>query len=588
VDHIPYRRSLSWLGLASICVSLAFAVARMRPSNFFGHMEDDSIYFSSAKALAEGKGYVLESFPGTPAATKYPVLYPWVLSWVWRWNPSFPANLTDAIAVTVGFGLAYVVLVFLFLRRVEGISDVEALVLAAFCGLHPLVVFYSGRLLTEIPFAALALAAIVLAENARRWEAGTAGIACCGILSGLGMLTRILGVPVAVGIGVSLARRRAWRQLAVFCGSVAPFFAVLARRILFPPAVLSPASGAGASTPGWVQTWTFYTDYLNVWKQGVPNAFVFAAMLKNNALWLVRTPADYFVWPWPGVPNLGGSVIAAVTTAFVLLGVIRLARGPGLRAFCWVLPFYALMTLLWNFPEGHRFFLPFLPLFAAGLWVEGKHVLKMVRASWTGDRGMGERVLAVVFATVAVAFVSAVSVNYVDGLRRAVDKQSRDRASFLAEKREAYDWLARFTAADARVVAYEDGASYLYSGRAAVRPLAFTTAEFYEPWRLGKILEHLTDVARAIDAQYWVVSDDDYKSEWPEAAARGSARTRELERVLPVVYRSERGRVRIYALDCIQHPESRSCEPARAVLFPDAGEKAAMLLAPREETETRP
>jgi hypothetical protein len=136
-------------------VSFVIAVIRLHPTNFFGYTEDDSIYFSSAKALAEGKGYVLLSFPGTPAATKYPVFYPWILSGVWRWNPAFPANLTGAIGISIAFGLMFLTIAFLSLRRLSGISDGEALLLTAFCAFHPLVLFYSGSVLSDIPFVPL-------------------------------------------------------------------------------------------------------------------------------------------------------------------------------------------------------------------------------------------------------------------------------------------------------------------------------------------------------------------------------------------------------------------------------------------------
>ena len=97
MSRLPDRPVTPWvcLGLAGIAILYLTAIVRLHPANFFGVTQDDTIYFSSARALTAGSGYVLPSVPGTPPATKYPILYPWILSWVWRWNPSFPANLRE-------------------------------------------------------------------------------------------------------------------------------------------------------------------------------------------------------------------------------------------------------------------------------------------------------------------------------------------------------------------------------------------------------------------------------------------------------------------------------------------------------------
>ena len=99
------RRALPWIILIVIVSAYVISVIRLHPTNIFGLSEDDAIYFSSAQALAQGRGYILPSIPGTPSATKYPILYPLILSAVWRLNPSFPGNLVPAIAVTVAFGI---------------------------------------------------------------------------------------------------------------------------------------------------------------------------------------------------------------------------------------------------------------------------------------------------------------------------------------------------------------------------------------------------------------------------------------------------------------------------------------------------
>ncbi|HVB55827.1 MAG TPA: hypothetical protein VNE63_05250 [Candidatus Acidoferrales bacterium] len=570
-----WRRLLPWLALLCILASFVVAVARLHPANFFGYTEDDSIYFSSAKAIAEGKGYVLASFPGTPAATKYPVFYPWILSWVWRWNPSFPANLTDAIAISVTFGLVYLTAAFLFLRRLRDISEAEAFLLTAFCALHPLIIFYSGSVLSEIPFAALALTAMLIAEGATQRQTGVATVVCCGLLTGLAMLTRVLGLPIAAGIVVAFVMRRAWRQLLVFSGAVAPFFGVLAWRAIFPRLPTPPVSGAAASSLGWIHTWTYYTSYLNVWKEGVPNTSVFAAMLRNNVISLLRAPADYFISPSLAPSKLAGFIVAVVVTATMAAGILREARNRGPRPIHFVLPFYVSAMLMWNYPAGNRFLIPFLPLFAAGIWIEGKNILRAVRSAIFGGP-IAEKILAGVFAVIISIIVLPSALNYAVGSRRVWAQESKRRAAILQEKREAYDWLSRFTAPSARVIAYEDADVYLYNHRLAVRPIVFTTADFYESARLTKTLEHVTDVARAINADYWISANDDYDFEWPDAYAKWHARMREMERVLPLVYSSRHDRVRIYSLECVKHPESSTCDSARSVLFP-INRRTAML-----------
>jgi len=162
------RRTLPWFGLCCILVVYFFSVLRFNPLDLFGTTQDDSLYFSSAKAIANQQGYILPSVPGGPVATKYPILYPWILSWVWRWNPSFPSNLRAAVALTAAFGVVFLVSTFVFLRRLKGIGDSTALLITFFTALHPVVLYYSANVLSDIPFAALAFTAMVVADQAMR------------------------------------------------------------------------------------------------------------------------------------------------------------------------------------------------------------------------------------------------------------------------------------------------------------------------------------------------------------------------------------------------------------------------------------
>src|SRR5271155_146459 len=126
------RRAAQWAALCCILILYVVAVFQFNPAVLFGKTQDDSLYFTSAKSLADHQGYILPSVPGQPVATKYPILFPWILSWVWRWNPSFPANLNGAVAVVTAFGVIFISCCFLYLRRLKGMSELTAFLITLF------------------------------------------------------------------------------------------------------------------------------------------------------------------------------------------------------------------------------------------------------------------------------------------------------------------------------------------------------------------------------------------------------------------------------------------------------------------------
>src|SRR5688572_12685659 len=82
--HLAIVLAAAFVVLASVSTFVAAAC---------GSFHDDAIYVSTAKALAEGRGYDLINLPGAPPQTKYPILYPLLLALVWKVWPQFPGNL---------------------------------------------------------------------------------------------------------------------------------------------------------------------------------------------------------------------------------------------------------------------------------------------------------------------------------------------------------------------------------------------------------------------------------------------------------------------------------------------------------------
>ena len=548
-------RALPYLGLILILNLFLVYLAWIRPWGYFGLYHDDTLYFSSAQALAEGRGYVLPSVPGAPAS-KYPVLYPWLLSWIWRFQPSFPANVVPAVWLTALFGCWFVVASFLYLRRLAGMGEWAALACAALCAFHPFYLFLSGAVLSDVPFLALALTAALVADSALARASGSLPMAAAGLLAGLSLLTRSAGLPVVAGIVLAALYRRAWRRGLVFVLAVLPFLAAG----LFGSA--SPAPETAADTVAWRQTWAWYTSYWDYWRTNVPDAAALIGLLKFNLKDLLLAPASFCLFsPLGGENSYAGVLLSITLSAGILAGIARQARGQW-TPLHFALPACGLMLLLLNFALMDRYLLLFLPLFYAGLWIEGKHLASMLAGAWR--RPGAEKVLASVFCLALLALAGGAVAHYLGGFRRKLPVLGARYSAGTSDKAQAYQWVRLHAGKDARLIAYEDVSLYLYTRRQAMRPIAFSTDASSSA--LERDLAHITDVARRIGASYWLMADNDFHLD--RRHPRMYERLAQLRDVLPLVFRSEQGKVQLYDLSCLARPEQPACQRALPVLFP--------------------
>src|SRR5579885_224857 len=278
--------------VALILLAFLAELGARRPQDWFGWYHDDTIYFSAARSLAEGRGYRLPSVPGTPLETKYPVLYPWLLSWIWRWRPSFPANVSYAIGLTALFACWFLIASFQLLLSL-GFGNAGAACIVALCAFQPLFLFLSGSVLSDLPFMSLAITAAVMADSAMRPGTRMTRAAAAAAVTGLAGGMRGFGMALAAGIAIFAIYRRAFRQGAVFCAIAAPLLVLS----LSWPHANSSLEAAAAGDPGWRQTWLFYTSYGKFWKLCVPTSGVLFAMLGENVHAFLQAPASLCLFP---------------------------------------------------------------------------------------------------------------------------------------------------------------------------------------------------------------------------------------------------------------------------------------------------
>src|SRR5258708_11875075 len=202
--------------LLFILAMFIWNVESWKPETFFGRYSDDALYFSTALALAQHQGYILPSFPGSPLRPQVPILYPLLLSGVWKLDSNFPENLVWAIRLTEGFGCVVLLCAFFLFRCIAGMGRVPSLILTALCAFHPVLLRLSGLTLSDVPFTAMFLLTVLIAHFAFFPGKSRALVVTLGIVVALSSSLRMLGYAAGIGLLAYILYRREYRRALVY------------------------------------------------------------------------------------------------------------------------------------------------------------------------------------------------------------------------------------------------------------------------------------------------------------------------------------------------------------------------------------
>jgi hypothetical protein len=571
----PTSRTLAiFAGLSGILILYIWNVYWVRPANLFGLWHDDTIYFSSAKAIAQGHGYILPSVPGNPPATKYPILYPWLLSWVWRISPEFPGNISLAILLNLLFGAAATFLVYGYLRTTFDLKAGESLLITSFFILHPFTILYSSAIVSEIPFAAFSIATLWSGEAALRRPGRTNLIIISAILGDLCVFMRSAGIALCAGIIAALLLRKLWRHALLFSSATVPALCYFAYKTWFQVATLPPVAFSG-QLPGWKQTWLYYTSYTAFRKIDSPSFGIAVTLLVNQCLYLIFTLPNYLFAPWSGSHIVVWFVMALFLATVIFSGMRRaVAHHKGILTGL-AFAVYIGLLMAWDYPDWVRFLLPFFPFILALLWIECRSWNSWIQRAFRGIQ-VRDKILAFGFLTCALTFTGVIIWNYCGPGRVWEQGLSAERRGRLEEKLEAYDWIRLHTARDSRIIAVADVLSYLYTDRQAMNFTVLMPAGVYDKRRLSLDLAHIADVPRAIGASYWMVTNEDALSQLKALREPLATRLAEMEGRLPKVFESSRGGVKIYDLTCLHRTDDPACLSINKVMLPSGATEATV------------
>ena len=447
-----------------------------------GAYHDDAVLWLSAQSVAQGRGYAIPQLPENPAQSRYPPLYPLLLSLVSR--------LSAVTALQWSFYAPYLVLAWLFFRRC-GFNAPTACGLTSILALCPITIILGTAPLTELPFSVVLLSLILLLDGK---EARSGLVA--GVLASLAFLIRTNSIVLLASVPLLLIPRRKGRFVFAF---MAPLASAIAGWQIWCLRNATPAKDDLAA---------YYTSYLGFYLRTF-SWVDFPHRIWVNFASIVEALARLVLFS-VGESN-GARMLGWLLTATAVAGVVTLFRG-GIRHYPAFAALFAVLLVLWEYPSDTRFVFPLLPLYVAGAATKLREVGSLAVTTWRQKRGP-DRVVAVVILSVIALVATASTGLALNGIFNVLPDYFADREQQRAEMAPAYTWIAAHTRPDDRFSAYDDTLLYLNASRhgytvpilprlvykpdpAAVRQFVFGLEGFWRAKRVAYVLVTKYDFRR--------------------------------------------------------------------------------------------
>jgi 4-amino-4-deoxy-L-arabinose transferase-like glycosyltransferase len=511
-------------------------------SNPFGLelFSDAGDYVTLAKSLATTGEYRLISLPGEPYHTKYPILFPWILSLLWRLAPNFPSNVVYMHWVVIAFSAGFLSLLIFLLPKLSVLDRQRQLLVIGLCALNPALIYASTTIMSEAPYLFFSCLALLMLIELDQRPGSRTFLFLSAICLAFTFLVRVAGITLLGASLLHLALRKKWMD--------ASKLATLTMTILSPWFYWCHIHNETNRFPEYV----FNTNYLSDFTQLLETRG-FGDFLGKNIIYILIGIPKLLFYPfqsdlhiityltaWAGLPTL----------ALLFLGFLRCFRGNVNRIIHWYSLVYLVMLLMWPYPSGERLLLPLLPFFYLFVSTEVLEIARRARIHFKSNTVVfgrwNPRVLFLIpLALLIAAGLLSLGLHAVKfGLGAMEDVRLYEARN--KEMTESIQWLKKQTHPSDSMMAYFYPTYYLHTGRKTA-PVSF------DPKR--KLLEpHFIDTSiRRHRIKYLVNGDSDFGVYTPDVV---QAMRRELRRlitspeglVFESVFKSEQGKYEIYSI----------------------------------------
>jgi hypothetical protein len=522
------------LGAAFMLYFASLAPAR------FGEYHDDGLYVTTAKALATGQGYRIISLPYEPAQTKYPPLYSFLLSLIWRVYPQFPQNLIWMMMLSVAATLSFLALTYRYLVRQGYSTHWQALIVVALAAANWRTLIVATGIYSEMIYAALAVAGLYLAEANEKEQRSRASDVLLGAVLGLTLLTRSSAIALLVAVGAYyLMRRQAMRAyVAVGVGSL-----FVLGWTIWCYANKTNAEGVNVA---------YYTSYFGYFNQvvndlGVMNhtswLVTFLGIIGRNAfmLILISIPVVCLGISYEWILYFGFSLL------FFVSGFYRQVS-KGLRLLHIYVICYLVVHLFWlPYVSYDRFLIPLLPFLLLILLSEFTVLAALLGKQFGPDSDWANRLSAGFIATALIVAGGVILYSYGSDLYWSLASVSSKKTTGPgAADAEAIDWINTHTNATDVLACYADPLYFLYTGRKATRSLPMRAGV---TWRAHEMA--IFSIIDESNVRYLICTPGDFEKEGQPEQQRESfkALIDQHPKKFVLVFESRDRRSTIYRID---------------------------------------
>lgn len=408
----------------------------------FGYLHDDGLQYLTARSVAGGNGYRIQSLPENPAETKFPPLHTLYLSIVWRLNPNFPSNLYQASIFCWSVLAALLGLSWLYYRRV-GLPLWRVYVLGALLALNPYLILFGVTPFSEIFFTCLVLITLLLVEQTQiHW------IILSGVAASAAYLTRTAGIALVAAIPLYFLWKRQVKNAVAFTLAMLPGVIVWS---LWSRTSMLHTDDA---------TLIYYLDYIrgHSMSVGLDNLAVVVWKNLDQTLYAIGSLILPKVVDLPVV-----KILTQVLAVASISGVVRMVRKGQMAAYALFGLVSVLILLIWHFPPNERLVLPLLPLILAGLVTELDQLAQNIRGAFT-HKDRSQRVAAALFGGAVGVLLAGVLALQLFVTFSYLDESAQQKRAKLQDLKQAYSWISANLPADARILSYDDPLMFLYTG----------------------------------------------------------------------------------------------------------------------------